>query len=166
MKFDRGVVRGTFLMLALAMLSSCSSTSSSTTSGAGAAADMAATAKVVSPSSLMDQLGGIAGVTKLAQAFGVNLAANPAIAKFLDASAITQVQNGLVNEVAKASKMTPPNAGADLLGALTGKGIDAEGVNALTSSLTAAADAAQVAAPAKASLLALLAPITNSLLGK
>lgn len=167
MRTEREVVRVLAVVMTLAVLGGCSSTSSSTTSGAGGAADMTASAKVVtSPSSLLDQLGGLAGVTKLAEVFGANLAANPAIAKFLDATAMTQVQNGLVNEVAKASNQTPPHAGADLLGALTGKGIDAEGVSAITNSLAAAAETQKLSAASKTSLMALLAPITTSLLAK
>lgn len=165
MNLYRNVVRAASLVATLGLLSGCSSTSSSTVSGAGAAADMTATAKVVG-SSLMDQLGGMAGVTKLVEAFGVNLAGNPAIAKFLDAAAITQTKNGLVNEIAKVSGVTPPNPGADLKATLSGKGIDAAGVDALSSSLASAADQAQLAAPAKTSLMALFTPIANSLLGK
>ena len=94
-----------------------------------------------------------------------NLAAGP-LAKVLDPAAITQTQQGLVNEFAKASGMPAPHSGSDMLAALSGKVTDPEGVGALTSALSSAADQLHIGATEKTALLALLAPITSRLLGK
>jgi hypothetical protein len=73
---------------------------------------------------------------------------------------------GLVNEIAKASGMAPPNPGADLVSALSGKGLGAEGVNAVNSALSSAADQVGVAAAQKTALMSLLTPITNAVAGQ
>jgi len=62
--------------------------------------------------------------------------------------------------------MAAPNPGADMLAALTGKGLDAQGVNELTGALSSAADQVKVGGPQKSALMALLTPITNTLLAK
>jgi hypothetical protein len=41
----------------------------------------------------------------------VNIAKSPILSKLFDAAAITQTKLGLVNEIAKASGMAPPNPG-------------------------------------------------------
>ena len=128
---------------------------SSMASGAAAAASGAMT--------LVEQLGGMNQVVALADAFGANLSANPVIGKFLDAAAIGQTKLGLVNEIAKASGMAPPNPGADLMATLSGKGLDAEGVSALTGALSQAADQVKVGETQKAALMGLVTPMMNQL---
>jgi hypothetical protein len=51
-----------------------------------------------------------------------------------------------------------------MLGALSGKGIDAQGVAGITDSLASAADTMKLSAPEKVSLMALVQPITQKLL--
>lgn len=158
------------MLAALVLASSvtgCSKSASNamTESGSGAAAS-AGSSMMQAGASLMQQLGGLSGVAQLADAFGANIAANPVLSKLLDAAAITQTKQGLVNEVAKASNMAPPNPGVDLLTTLSGKGLDATATSELTSALSSAADQVHLGAAQKSAVLALLAPITNSLAGK
>src|SRR5262245_37141132 len=121
MNLHRNVVGNGLLLLAtVASLSGCSKSATSTASGAAAAAPSGMAAAANAGLGLFNQLGGLQGVTQLASQFGVNLAANPAVAKFLDAASITQAKNGLVNDIAKASGMAPPNGTDTLLGALSG----------------------------------------------
>jgi len=167
MKIRASAAIGIALLAALMSLTACSKSAENamTESGAASAASGASGA-MHAGLSLMNQLGGITGVTKLADAFGANISANPILSKVLDAAAITQTKNGLVNEIAKVSGMAAPNPGADMLGALTGKGLDAQGVNELTGALSSAADQVKVGGPQKSALMALLTPITNTLLAK
>lgn len=129
-------------------------------------ASTASSMTAMASETLMQQLGGMQGATKLADTFAANLAAQPSVTKFLTPDAISVVKNGLVNEIAKASGMAAPNAGADLTQALTGKGLDATAMSAVTSSLASAADTAKVPAAPKASLMGLMDPIAKSVLGQ
>jgi len=115
---------------------------------------------------LVNALGGMDGVTKLASAFGVNLAANPVTSKRLDAGTTAQTQQGLVNEIAKASGMAAPNPGVDLVSTLSGKGIDSAAASAMTSALSSAADAVKLAGPQKDALVGMFSPLVNGLVGK
>jgi hypothetical protein len=159
------MARGMLVLVTLAGLASCSkSGSNAMTTGATAASASAGMAQT--GMSLLNQLGGMAGVTQLANAFGLKIGTNPVLSKLFDGAAITQTSQGLVNEVAKASGVAPPHAGVDLFSVLSGKGLDAAGVGELTSALSSAANEAKLDAPKKASLMGLLTPITNRLLGK
>jgi hypothetical protein len=131
----------------------------STSGGSAAAAAMPAGA------SLVDQLGGMSGVTKLADAFGANLSGNPLLSPVLDAAAVSQTKMGLVNEIAKASGMAPPNPGADMFSTLSSKALNADQVGAVTAALSAAADQVHLAGAQKAAVMNLLTPVTNKLLG-
>jgi len=160
MKANGRVACGGLLILAALSVLSC--TKSATTGGAASSsANMMSTGM-----NLVNALGGMDGVTKLADAFGLNLAANPITSKLLDAATIAQTKLGLVNEIAKASGMAAPNPGVDLVSTLSGKGIDASAASAMTSALSSAADAVKLAGPAKDSLIGLFTPIANSLVGK
>ncbi len=135
----------------------CSKSTTSTTAGNS----MTATAS----KSLMESLGGVSSVNNLADSFASNLSSNPAVTKFLNADAISSAKLGLVNEIAKASGMAPPNPGADLKQALSGKGMDADAVNAVNGALASAADAQKVGATEKTALMGLIDPISKSVLG-
>jgi hypothetical protein len=155
---------GAVLILAMAVaLAGCSKSAQNAMTESGAAAAASGSASMTK--TLVDQLGGMSTVSQLAEAFGANLTASP-LAKVLDPAAITQTQQGLVNEVAKASAMPAPHPGSDMLAALSGKVTDPEGVGTLTNALSAAADQMHIGATEKTALMALLAPITSRLLGK
>ena len=168
MRFDaRKVGSGLLLVAALVSLAGCSKSASNTMSESGAAAAASPAASMVQGGmNLFNQLGGIQGVTQLASQFGVNLAANPVVAKFLDATAITQAKNGLVNEIAKVSGVAAPNPGADLLGALSGKGLDAAAISGVTQALSQAADQAKIGGPQKTALMGLVEPMAKTLAGQ
>jgi hypothetical protein len=151
------------LLVSIACMTGCTKSADKAMSSGGTAA---ATNAMAAGMSLVDQLGGMSGVVKLADSFGAHLASNPIVAKLLDAAAITQVKNGLVNDIAKASGMAPPNPGADLMSALSGKGLDADALNGVTQALSAAADDEKVPAAQKSALMGLLTPITSALGGK
>lgn len=149
---------GAFLCIGLVAGLGCNKSSTS----ASSASSMTAMAS----QTLMQQMGGMDQVNKLADSFAGNLSKNPAVTKYLNQDAISSVSKGLVNEVAKASGMAAPNPGADMTQALTGKGLDASAMSAVTSSLASAADAVKVPAASKASLMGLMDPISKSVLGQ
>jgi hypothetical protein len=77
--------------------------------------------------SLLQNIGGMEGLTKFNDAFGANLLANPAVSKFLDAAAVDMVKRGVTTEVAKISDMPMPTDGVDLRTVLKEKNMDKEG---------------------------------------
>ncbi len=77
-------------------------------------------------SSLLQNMGGMEGLTKFNDAFGANLLANPAVSKFMDAAAVDMVKRGITTEVAKISKIPLPSEGVDLSAVLKGKNLDKE----------------------------------------
>ena len=159
---QRVVSIGLLSLVAVAGLVGCKSASNQMTeSGAAAAASPAAMASAAT--SLVDQMGGMSNVLKLADAFGANISSNAVLSKALDPATIAQTKQGLVNEIAKASNLAPPNPGVDLAGALSGKGLDASGVSALSSSLTSAASAMHLNGAVTQSLMALIGPILQAL---
>jgi truncated hemoglobin YjbI len=167
MNVSRNVVcRSLLLLFALISLGGCSKSATQSASGAAAAAPSGMSAAANAGMNLYNQLGGVQGVTQLASQFGVNLAANPMVAKFLDAASITQAKNGLVNEIAKASGMAAPNPGADLMGALSGKGLDAAGIGGVTQALSQAADQMKIGSTQKAALMGLIEPMAKTLAGQ
>src|SRR5262245_37160322 len=158
----RVVSAGLLTLLMVASVSGCSkSAKNAMTESGSAAAASTGSSMAAAGMSLFQQLGGMSGVTKLAEAFGANIAANPILSKVLDAATIGQTKLGLVNEIAKASGMTAPNPGVDLLTTLSGKGLDASGVSALTNALSDAADKVHLKGPEKTAVMGLPTPITN-----
>lgn len=156
----RSLVRNLGALLCCALLLGaigCSKSSTSTTPATSMSA--------MSTKTLVDQLGGMSGVTSLATSFASNLTNSPAVTKFLNPEAISNAKLGLMNEIAKVSNMAPPNPGVDLKQVLSGKGMDAEGVGALTNALSSAADAQKLDATQKTAVLALMDPISKSVLG-
>lgn len=148
-------------------LSGCSKSASNamTESGAAAAASPASS-MAAGAANLYDQLGGAQGVVQLADAFGAHLSKNPLVTKYLDAASITQAKNGLVNEIAKASGMAAPNPGADLMGALSGKGLDAAAMGGVTASLASAADEVKMGSAQKTALMGMIEPMMKTLAGQ
>ncbi len=149
---------GALLCCALLVAAIGCSKSSTTAAPATSVAGM-------STKSLVDQLGGMQGVTSLANSFASNMSASPSITKFLNPEAISNAKLGLMNEVAKASNVALPNPGVDLKQVLSGKGMDAEGVGALTNALASAADTQKLDATQKTAVMALMDPISKSILG-
>jgi truncated hemoglobin YjbI len=165
MKLHGSVARAALLIATVvAILSGCSKAATnqmeSSAMTAGAAGATAA------GQSLLGQLGGMSGVSKLAEAFSGNMTKDPVLSKLLDPATITQTSNGLVNSIATMSGQKPPHGSDDMLKALSGKNLGADGVNALTGALSSAADQMKVVEPTKSALMAVLTPVTNSLLGK
>jgi len=115
--------------------------------------------------SLYSSLGGAAGVTQLANAFGVDLANNSVVSALLGASGIEAAKTGLSNSIAKAANMAVPAGSPDLLGALSGKGLDASAVQGVASSLMNAAKSQGLKPDQMAALTSLWEPIGKSLLG-
>ena len=152
------------LLAVLGMLAGCNNSSTNTEASNDVTGSAASTAASMGQS-LMDQLGGMAGVVKLADAFGANLAANPTLSGLLNADAITGAKQGLVNEVAKASGAPEPYAGVSLLGALSGKGLTPDSVKSVTDALSSAADSMNLSPAAKSSLMGIMAPISKALGG-
>ncbi len=107
----------------------CSSTGGTDEAASGATGGAAATAQ-----SLYQQLGGADGVTRLANQFGANIAANPTLNMVLDAVAIGDVQTGFTNDLMQASGMTPSST-TTMASALAGKGLSEGHVTALSNSL-------------------------------
>ena len=85
-------------------------------------------------SSLLQNMGGMEGLSKFNDAFGANLLANPATYKFFDRAAVDMVKRGITTEVAKISKVPMPNEGVDLRAVLKEKKLDSEGKKAFKAS--------------------------------
>lgn len=152
------IVAGGIVIAATAV--GCSQSANKSVAQATSATEtVAKTTASAAGTSLASQLGGMSMVTQLADAFGVNIAADPTLSKSFDAPGVTAVKNGLVNDVAKASGMAPPNGTTDLLSALSGKGLDATGVSALNSALTAAAEHVHLNPAQTSALTTLVSPI-------
>lgn len=161
------------LVIASLMLVSCSkstttsepeatsgSTTPSTTTPSSTSSDVAGMSQT-----LVDQLGGMTGVTKLADTFAANLSANPMVASALTPDAINGAKQGLVNEIAKVSGAPEPYAGASLLGSLSGKGLTSDGVKGVEDALNSAADTMNLSSPAKDSLKSIMTPVSKALQG-
>jgi hypothetical protein len=149
---------GALLCIALFAAVGCNKSSTNTTAVSSTAATASQT--------LMEQLGGMNGVNQLADNFASNLSQQPAVTKYLNPEAIAAVKSGLVNEVAKASGMAPPNPGADLMQALSGKGLDAGAMTAFSGSLQAAAATQKLGDAPTTALMTLIDPIAKSAVGK
>jgi len=141
-------------VLAVPVVSGCASKNAMTTTAAAAG----------TAGSLYTSLGGSAGVTNLANAFGANLKTNPAVSKVLDDTAIALAQSGLYNTIASAAGIAMPPGGTDLVGALSGKGLDAAAVTGVGQSLTAAANSLKLKPEQVTALTSLMAPISQQLL--
>lgn len=111
--------------------------------------------------SLYAQLGRADGVAKLADQFGANIASNPTLNSILDAAAIGDIKTGLTNDIIKASGMNPPNS-ITLESALAGKNIGAEGLAALSNSLTDAGKSMSLDASTMSALSELLKPLSKT----
>ena len=68
--------------------------------------------------------------------------------------------------VAKVSGMAAPNPGADLMGALSGKGLDAAGIGGVNEALSQAADQVKLGSTQKSALMGMFEPMTKALAGK
>ena len=149
----------TFLAV-LVILAGCNKSGTKTEASTDVAGSASSTAAAMGQT-LLDQLGGMEGAVKLADAFGANLAANSTLSSLLNADAITGAKQGLVNEIAKASNTPEPYAGASLAGALSGKGLTHDSVKAVVDALDDAADSMHLSSATKSSLMGLMAPISK-----
>ncbi len=111
---------------------------------------------------LWGSMGGVTGVSALANGFATNLAGNAAASKALGSDGITAAKNGLYNSVAKMGGYGPEK-GTDLLGALKGKKLDAAAVDGIGSSLSAAGKDRGLNAEQTAGLTALWEPVGKGL---
>jgi hypothetical protein len=132
-------------------------------SGGGNTVTRGSTAVAVGKT-LYSSIGGADGVTQLANQFGANISSNPALNSILDGAAIGDVQSGLTNDIMSASNM-PPSSSTTLESALAGKNIGAEGLAALSNSLTEAGESMSLDASTMSSLSELLKPLSRSVLG-
>lgn len=111
---------------------------------------------------LWGSLGGVTGVSALANGFASKLGENAAASKALGSDGISAAKNGLYNSVAKMGGYGVEK-GTDLLGALKGKKLDAAAVDGIGSSLSAAAKDRGLNAEQTAGLTALWEPAAKSL---
>lgn len=153
-------IRGMILLGAAALVAGCSESADPPTADVTRTPPVAAQPSAdPSPMSLISQLGGLTRVSQLADAFGANIAEDATLSQSFDAAGITQIKNGLINEVAKASDMPPPNGDADLLAVLSGRSLDANAVGALNSALTSAANRIAMSPAQTSAVTSLIAPI-------
>ena len=163
-----GRVACSMLFVAIALsLGGCSKSATNAMTESGKPTTSAVTSAFDAGKGLFNYLGGLPGVNRLAEAFGLNISKSPLLSKLFDAAALTATKLGLVNEIAKASGLAPPNAGVpDLLTTLSGRGLDQAGVAELNQALSSAADEVKMGEPEKTAMMALVTPITNSVATK
>ncbi len=113
---------------------------------------------------LYQSLGGANGVTQLANMFGANIASNATLNSLVDAAVIGNLKTGLTNDIMKASNMAP-SSNMTMESALAGKNIGAEGLAALSSSLTDAGKSMNLDPTTLSSLSGLIKPLSKSVLG-
>ena len=162
----RTLLKGTSLFAVIVLLAGlvgCSSGGGTTEAASGTTAGAGSTAAAVGKT-LYTQLGGAAGVTQLANQFGANIASNPTINSILDAVAIGDVKTGLTNDIMTASGMKPSSA-TTIASALEGKNLGADGLAAVSNSLTEAGKSMNLDAATMSSLSELLKPLSKSVLG-
>lgn len=158
-------IRAIRLLAVVVILAGCTKSSTSTDTTTDVTGNPNTAETTPTSQSLMDQMGGMSGVNQLADAFAANLSSNATLTPTLNADVIQAAKQGLVNDIAKASGAAEPYPGASLLGALSGKGLSADQVNAVTSALSSAADSVNLSAPAKSSLMAMMEPVSKALMG-
>ena len=113
---------------------------------------------------LWGTLGGVTGVSKLSDSFGRNMSANSMLSQALGSEGIKQAKMGLYNSIAKTGGYGIE--GPDLQGALKDKKLDAAGVDAVGSSLTAAASEVGLKSDQVAGLKTIWEPVKMSLAKK
>jgi ABC-type glycerol-3-phosphate transport system substrate-binding protein len=153
------------VVVSLAGLAACSSGGGATEASQATASPSTEAAKPVEVTqTLYQQLGGATGVTQLANQFGANIESNPALNTVIDATVIGEVKTGLANDVMSASGMTPTSP-TTIATALAGKNLSAEGLTALSNSLTDAGRSMNLEPATMNSLTGLLKPLSKSLTG-
>jgi hypothetical protein len=108
-------------------------------------------------STLYQQVGGADGCGKLANQFGANIKANPALNQVIDAGVMTALQSGLTNDIMRASNMAP-TSDASLTSALKGTTLDANAMAGLSNALTEAGASLNLGKDTVNSLTGLLKP--------
>jgi len=152
-------------VIAVSFISAGCSSSSKSTSAAGASSVTSMASAATGAASLYSSLGGSKGVNALASSFGANLSANKAVSSVLSAADIVTAQQGLVNSIAAASGQKLAAGSTDLLGALSGKNLDAGAVAGVGQALTDAGTSHGLKPDQMAALASLWLPIGQSLLG-
>jgi hypothetical protein len=112
---------------------------------------------------MLENMGGMEGLTKFNDAFGTALMANPAVSKFLDEAAIGMVKKGVTTEVAKMSGMPLPSDGVDLATFLKEKNMDEAGVKGFRDSATKAAQDAAFSPTASKGMMSMLDGVLKGL---
>ena len=107
-------------------------------------------------------LGSGSGVSALANSFASSLSKNAAATKALGADGIESAKNGLYNTIAKTGGYGIEK-GSDLASVLKSKNLDAETVNAVGESLTAAMNEQNLRPDQKAAVSELWKPIRSAL---
>lgn len=107
-------------------------------------------------SSLLQNMGGMEGLSKFNDAFGANLLADPAVSKVLDAAAVDMVKRGITTEVARISKVPMPNEGVDLKAVLKEKKLDNEAKKGFKASAEKATKDAALSPAASKEMMSLI----------
>ena len=95
-------IAGSLLIVAAASSLGCSkSATNAMTETSKPTSTSAVTTAMEAGKGLFNYLGGLPGVNRLAEAFGLNIAKSPVLGKLFDAAALTATKLGLVNEIAK-----------------------------------------------------------------
>ncbi len=88
---------------------------------------------------MLANMGGMEGVSKLMQNWGSAVAGNADLSKLVSSDDMGMIARGFTNEVAKASKIPMPNEGVDLPKVLKDKGLSKANLDALGAALDSAA---------------------------
>lgn len=164
----KAVIHGVVLVALIGSIAGCASASKGKTAGGmtevtSAATAATAAAATVPGADLFKSLGGATGVRMLAEAFGAKLGLDPNVTQFLDEAAIADAEGGLQNTIATVAGQSPPAGTTDLLGALSGKGLNAAAIDGVTQALMGAGKDQKLNEGQLAGLQAIMQPITSTL---
>lgn len=158
----RGLAALTLVLSSLSL--GCAGSKEATSAGSTSSMGASALAAASGAAGLYKSLGGSAGVTALSSAFGANLAKNATVTKFLSAADLVTAQDGLTNSIAKLAGAPTVGSGADLLSALSGKGLDAAAISGVGQALNDAAATQGLKPEQQAALTTLWEPVGKSLM--
>jgi hypothetical protein len=113
--------------------------------------------------SMLANMGGMDGVTKLMANWTGAMSANEALSKSLSADDMSMITRGFVNEVAKASEVPMPNAGVDLVEVLKGKNLPKESLTGVGDALKVATGTTQLSPEATKGAMGLWEGVVNKL---
>ena len=122
------------------------------------------TTAMTGASSLFNSLGGSQGVQALVNAFGANLTGNSGVAAILGPAGIETAKVGLFHSIGRAGGQQLAEGSADLLGALSGKGLNPAAIEGVGKALIEAGTSRGLKPDQMASLASLWEPVGKSLL--